>query len=143
MSLTPTEVITLASIVNEESNKEYEHPIIAGLYINRIKKGMLLQADPTVKFAVGDFSMRRVLKSHLKIDSPYNTYKYAGLPPGPIRSPSISCIDGVLNYQKHNYFYMAAKETFNGEHNFATSYNEHLRNARKYQQALNTRKIFN
>ncbi len=143
ISLTPTEVITLASIVNEESNKEYEHPIIAGLYINRIKKGMLLQADPTVKFAVGDFSMRRVLKSHLEIDSPYNTYKYAGLPPGPIRSPSISCIDGVLNYQKHNYLYMAAKETFNGEHNFATSYNEHLRNARKYQQALNTRKIFN
>lgn len=141
--MSPTEVITLASIVNEESNKVHEHPIIAGLYINRIKKGMLLQADPTVKFAVGDFGLRRILKSHLAIDSPYNTYKYKGLPPGPIRAPNISCIDGVLNYQKHNYLYMAAKETFNGEHNFAATYDQHLRNARKYHQALNARKIFN
>lgn len=141
--MTPTEVIILASIVNEESNKVHEHPIIAGLYINRIKKGMLLQADPTVKFAVGDFGLRRILKSHLQIDSPYNTYKYKGLPPGPIRAPNISCIDGVLNYQKHNYLYMAAKETFNGEHNFAATYNEHLQNARKYHKALNDRKIFN
>lgn len=141
--LTPIEVSILASIVEEETNKLFEYPIVAGVYINRLKKGMLLQADPTVKYAVGDFGLRRVLKVHLAADSPYNTYKYKGLPPGPIRVPSIQAIDGVLNYRKHNYLYMVAKETLNGEHNFATTLDEHNKNARKYQRALNELRIYN
>ena len=140
--LTPMEVSILASIVEEETNKSFEYPIVAGLYINRLKKRMLLQADPTVKYAIGDFGIRRVLKVHLEIDSPYNTYKYRGLPPGPIRTSSIRTIDAVLNYQKHNYLYMAAKETLNGEHNFATTLSEHNKNARKYREALNKLQIY-
>lgn len=139
--LSVTEVGILASIVDAESNASNEKPIIAGLYINRLEKGIPLQADPTVIFAANDFTIRRVLNAHTKIDSPYNTYKYKGLPPGPIRIASIDGIDAVLNYSKHNYIFMCAKETLNGEHNFAVTWQEHLQNARKYQNALNERGI--
>lgn len=139
INMTPFEVSTLASIVVEESNYVPEQPTIAGVYMNRLKKGIKLQADPTVVFAVNDPDLRRVLNSHLKIDSPYNTYKYAGLPPGPIAVPSISAIDAVLNYEKHNYIYFCAHPDFNGSHNFAVTYNEHLRNAREYRKALERR----
>lgn len=139
--LTPIQVSILASIVEEETAAKSEYPIVAGLYINRLKKGMLLQADPTVKYAVGDFAIRRVLFAHLETESPYNTYKYAGLPPGPIRIPSINGVDGVLNYSKHNYIYMCAKEDFSGKHNFATTMAEHNRNAERYRAALNARNI--
>lgn len=139
--LTPEEATTLASIVDEETNKNDEKPLVAGLYLNRLKRGMLLQADPTVKFAHGKFDLRRILLSHLTIDSPYNTYKYAGLPPGPIRIPSIAAIESVLNPAKHSYIYMCAKEDFSGYHNFASSLSQHNANARRYQQALNQRGI--
>lgn len=139
--LTPIEVTTLASIVDEETNKNDEKPLVAGLYLNRLKRGMLLQADPTVKFAHGKFDLRRILLAHLTIDSPYNTYKYAGLPPGPIRIPSIAAIESVLNPTKHSYIYMCAKEDFSGYHNFASTLGQHNANARRYQQALNQRGI--
>jgi len=134
--LSQSEVSSLASIVESETKDVAEKPIVAGVYINRLKKGMKLEADPTVIYALGDFSIKRVLKKHLSIDSPYNTYKYAGLPPGPICLPTISSIDAVLNYKKHKYIFFCAKEDFSGRHNFAKSYFEHLRNARKYQKAL-------
>ena len=137
LSLNPVEVTTLASIVEEENYKEFEKPIIAGVYINRLNMGMKLQADPTVKFAVGDVTLKRILFKHLETDSPYNTYMYAGLPPGPIRFPDPSTIDSVLNFTKHNYLYMCAKEDFSGEHNFAATHAEHERNATKYRNALN------
>lgn len=133
---TPLEVSTLASIVQAESIKEEEAPVIAGLYINRLKKGIALQADPTLVFAVGDFSLKRVLNEHKEIDSPYNTYKYTGLPPGPINMPEIHSLDAVLNYKVSNYYYMCAREDFSGYHNFTNSYSEHLRNAARYQRAL-------
>ncbi len=136
LGLTPKEVSALASIVQAESVKPDEAPIIAGLYINRLKKDIPLQADPTLVFAAGDFTIKRVLNEHKAIDSPYNTYKYAGLPPGPINMPQIATIDAVLNYQKHSYIYMCAKEDFSGNHNFAATLDEHNRNARKYQKAL-------
>lgn len=139
--LTPAEVITLASIVEEESNKRSEHPVIAGLYINRLKLGMPLQADPTVRFSLNDFTIRRILFGHLRNPSPYNTYRNKGLPPGPIRLPSINVIDAVLNYTHHDFLFMSAKETLNGEHNFARNGSEHMQNARKYQQALDQRGI--
>ena len=139
--LTPIEVTTLASIVDEETNKNDEKPLVAGLYLNRLKRDMLLQADPTVKFAHGKFDLRRILLAHLTIDSPYNTYKYAGLPPGPIRIPSIAAIESVLNPAKHSYIYMCAKEDFSGYHNFASTLGQHNANARRYQQALNQRGI--
>ncbi len=142
LGLTIEQVCTLASIVDEETNDSAEKPTVAGLYLNRVKRGMPLQADPTVKFALGNFEIRRVTNRDLETDSPYNTYKYAGLPPGPIRIPSIRAIDSVLNPEIHNYLYMCAKEDFSGSHNFATTLTEHNRNARKYQQALNQRKIF-
>lgn len=141
IGLTPIEVSTLASIVEEETANHAEKPIVAGLYINRLKKGMLLQADPTVKFSIGNFELRRILYRHLEIDSPYNTYKYAGLPPGPIRVPSYQGLESVLNYAKHNYLYMCAKEDFSGTHNFAVTSTQHAANARRYQQALNRKGI--
>ena len=141
IGLTPIEVATLASIVEEETAVNAEKPMVAGLYINRLKKGMLLQADPTVKFSMGDFELRRILYKHLETDSPYNTYKYAGLPPGPIRVPSYQGLESVLNYAKHNYIYMCAKEDFSGTHNFAVTSAQHGANARRYQQALNKRGI--
>lgn len=134
--LTPNEVMTLASIVDEETAKDDEKPIVAGLYLNRLKRGMLLQADPTVKFALGEFGLRRILYAHLQTDSPYNTYRYAGLPPGPIRIPSMAAIEAVLNPAKHSYIYMCAKEDFSGYHNFASTLSQHNANARRYQQAL-------
>ena len=141
LGMSKEEVATLASIVDSETANNGEKARVAGLYINRLKKSILLQSDPTVIFAAQDFTIRRVLNKHLEIDSPYNTYKYPGLPPGPIRIPSIAGIDAVLNYENHNYIYMCAKEDFSGTHNFAVTYGEHLRNARRYINALNERGI--
>ena len=142
IGLSPTEVSTLASIVEEEATYSDEYPIVAGLYLNRLKKGMRLEADPTVKFAVGDFGLRRILFKHLETESPYNTYKNTGLPPGPIRVPSIKAIDGTLSPAQHNYLFMCAKEDLSGRHNFSTTLAEHSRNATKYQRALNERGIY-
>ena len=141
LDMTAQEVSILASIVKGEALHVDEMPAIAGLYINRLQKGMLLQADPTVIFANNDFTIRRVLNRHLTIDNPYNTYRYRGLPPGPIMMPSIAAIDAVLNYQKHNYIYMCAKEDFSGYHAFATNVADHNVNARKFQKALTERNI--
>ena len=139
--LTPNEVVTLASIIDEETANNAEKPMIAGMYLNRLRRGMLLQADPTVKFALGDFTLRRILNKHLEVESPYNTYKYAGLMPGPIRVPSVQAVEAVLNPAEHDYLYMCAKEDFSGTHNFARTLPEHMQNARRYQQALNQRGI--
>ena len=136
LGLTREEVSTLASIVCEESNHLPELPAIAGVYINRLKAGMKLDADPTVKFALGDPSLKRILYRHLTVDSPYNTYRHAGLPPGPITIPQISGIDAVLNYQKHGYYYFCASDKLDGTHKFAESSAEHNANARKYQSAI-------
>ena len=133
------EISTLASIVMEESNKTDEQPVIAGVYMNRLRKGIPLQADPTVKFALKDDSLKRILHKHLKIDSPYNTYKHRGLPPGPIAIPSISSIDAVLNYEHHDYLYFCADPSLNGYHNFAKTLREHNRNAREYRKAISSR----
>lgn len=141
IGFTPDEVATIASIVEEETAKRDERGKVARLYINRVRQGMLLQADPTVKFAIGDFSLRRIYTHMLSIDSPYNTYKYRGLPPGPIRCVSNTTLDAVLNAPQHNYIFMCAKEDFSGYHNFAVSYNDHLANARRYQRELNRRGI--
>ncbi len=142
LNLSPEEVIILASIVQSETVKKDELKRVSGLYINRLKRGILLQADPTIKYAVGDYSLKRVLNKHLEIDSPYNTYKYAGLPPGPIMFPETSAIDAVLNYEQHKYLYMCAKEDFSGYHNFAKTLSQHNRNAAKYRAALNKNKIW-
>jgi UPF0755 protein len=141
LQLSLPEVTTLASIVQAETVKKDEQPRIAGLYLNRLRKGQLLQADPTVKYAVGDFTLKRILNIHLQIESPYNTYKYAGLPPGPINFPETTSIDAVLNYEKHNYVYMCAKEDFSGYHNFSVTFDEHSRNAAKYRRELDKRNI--
>lgn len=141
LGLTPTEVATIASIVASETNRKEEHPIIASIYINRLNRGISLQACPTVIYAVGDFSMRRVLKRHLNIDSPYNTYKNRGLPPGPIRLASPDVIDAVLNSPKTDYLYMCANPDFSGTHIFSSSYAKHSAVARQYQRALNERKV--
>lgn len=141
IGLTPVEVSTLASIVDSEALHDAEMRRIAGLYMNRLDKGIKLEADPTVIFANNDFTIRRVLYRHLRKDSPYNTYIYAGLPPGPISMPSIGAIDAVLNYDTHNYLYMCAKDDFSGYHNFAATLSQHLINARKFQNALNARNI--
>ncbi|WP_432708952.1 endolytic transglycosylase MltG [Pedobacter sp.] len=142
LNLTPVQVSVLASIVDGEAIYDKEMPIIAGLYLNRLKRGILLQADPTVIFANGDFTVKRVTYALLKKDSKYNTYKYAGLPPGPIMMPSIAAVDAVLNKDDNNYLYMCAKEDFSGYHNFAENRTQHEINAKKYRDALNQRKIF-
>lgn len=141
MRLTPNEVMTLASIVDEETANDAEKPMIAGMYYNRLKQDMPLQADPTVKFALQKFELRRIYHNMLNTDSPYNTYRNTGLPPGPIRIPSVRGIDAVLDYVHHDYLYMCAKEDFSGTHNFAKTYAEHLKNAAKYSKALNERGI--
>jgi UPF0755 protein len=142
LRLSRQEVSTLASIVSEETVKGEEMPVIAGVYINRIRRGMPLQADPTIKFALGDFSVNRILRVHLEIDSPYNTYRNAGLPPGPIVIPPVQAIEAVLNAQEHEYIYFCAREDFSGYHRFARTLGEHNRNARLYQNALNQRRVF-
>lgn len=139
--LTTQEVITLASIVDQETANDAEKPQVAGMYLNRLRSGMKLQADPTVKFALRQFGLKRILHEHLSAESPYNTYKYAGLPPGPICIPSLASIEAVLNYAHHDYIYMCAKEDFSGTHNFAITYEEHLKNARRYADALDARGI--
>ena len=139
--LTPIQVSILASIVNKETNMSDEMPRVAGVYLNRLKNNWLLQADPTLIFAWNDYSIRRVLEYHKQIESPYNTYKYPGLPPGPICIPSIAAVKAVLNAEDHHYFYFCAKEDFSGYHNFAKTLTEHNRNAVRYQQALNQRGI--
>lgn len=141
MGFTHEQVATLASIVDEETANNAEKPMIAGMYIKRLAVGMPLQADPTVKFALGDFALRRIYQKHLTVDSPYNTYRQTGLPPGPIRIASIAGIDAVLNYVHHDFLFMCAKEDFSGTHNFARTYQEHLQNARRYTKALNERNI--
>lgn len=140
--LTPRQVSILASIVDKETTKTSEMPRIAGVYLNRINKRWPLQADPTLVFALGDYNIRRVLDVHKNIDSPYNTYKFAGLPPGPICIPSIAAIDAVLNAEKHNYYYFCAKDDLSGYHVFAKNITEHNRNAEKYRKALNKNKIY-
>ena len=139
--LSPIQVSTLASIVNKETNMSDEMPRVAGVYLNRLKNNWLLQADPTLIFAWNDYTLRRVLEYHKQIESPYNTYKYVGLPPGPICIPSIAAVKAVLNAEDHHYFYFCAKEDFSGYHNFAKTLAEHNRNAARYQQALNQRGI--
>ncbi len=139
--LTPTQVCILASIIDEETANNAEKPAIAGMYLNRLRLNMPLQADPTVKFALKDFALRRVLNKHLEVESPYNTYRNNGLPPGPIKIASQKGIDAVLNAEENNYLYMCAKEDFSGTHNFATTLSEHQRNAARYARALNERGI--
>ena len=141
-NLTPLEVAILASIIDDEVAKPDEKPRIAGVYLNRLKRGIPLQACPTIKFALNDFTISRVLYKHLQTDSPYNTYKHRGFPPGPIGCPSIEGIDAVLNAEKHDYLYFAAKADFSGYHNFSRSLAEHNHYAAIYQRELNKRKIF-
>ena len=142
LNLTPLEVSTLASIVDEEVLKADEKPRIAGVYLNRLRRGIPLQADPTIKFAINNFNVSRILFKHLEVDSPYNTYKHAGLPPGPIVCPSVNGIDAVLNAEKHDYLYFAAKADFSGYHNFSRTLSEHNRYASQYQRELNKRRIY-
>lgn len=141
LGLSINQVTILASIVEEESNKNDEKPLISSVYLNRFRKGMRLQADPTVKFALQDFGLRRIREGHLQFDSPYNTYRYSGLPPGPICTPSIKTLEAVLNTPETDYIYFCAKWDFSGYHAFAANYAEHLKNARAYQAALNARGI--
>jgi UPF0755 protein len=142
MNLTPVEVSILASIIDDEAAKSVEKPRIAGVYLNRLRKGIPLQADPTIKFALNDFTITRILNKQLKFDSPYNTYKHTGLPPGPIGCPTIEGIDAVLNAEKHDYLFFAAKSDFSGYHNFSRTLEEHNRFAAIYQKELDKRKIF-
>lgn len=142
IKLSPTEIHTLASIVEEETNDFEDKKTVAGLYINRLRKGMPLQADPTVRYAIGNFEINRILKKHLLVDSPFNTYIYEGLPPSPIRIPSKESINAVLHYTKHSYLFMCAKPDFSGTHDFSRTFQEHMRKARAYQRQLNKRGIF-
>ena len=137
--VTPMQVTVLASIVSGETLKSFEYPVIAGVYLNRYRKGMKLQADPTVAFCY-DYKLDRILKKHLTVDSPYNTYKYAGLPPAPINVPPKACLDAVLEPQQHNYIYFCASPAFDGTHRFAVSYSDHLKNARAFQRELTARR---
>ncbi|CAN5588332.1 endolytic transglycosylase MltG [soil metagenome] len=141
IGLSQAEVSALASIVEQETRKNDEKPVIAGVYMNRYKKGWKLEADPTLVYALGDFTIRRVLNEYKEIDSPFNTYMYTGLPPGPICMPSVSSIDAVLNYQKHPYLFFCARDDFSGYHAFAKTYDDHLLNARRFQKELNRRGI--
>ncbi len=141
LKLTPQQVAVLASIVQKETYQKAEMPTVAGVYYNRLQKGMPFQADPTILYAVNDKSIRRVSGAMLKIESPYNTYTHKGLIPGPICVPSVHAMDAVLNLKKHNYIYFCAREDFSGFHNFASSFAQHQVNARKYQRALNRRGI--
>ena len=140
--LTPYQVMVLASIVEEETNKNEDKPIIASVYLNRLRKGMLLQADPTVKYAVGDFTLRRILTQHTMTDSPYNTYRYKGLPPAPICTPSVSSIDAVLADRHTDYLYFCAKDDFSGYHAFASTLAQHNENARRFHNALNLKGVY-
>jgi UPF0755 protein len=142
LNLTPVEVSTLASIIEEEVAKDDEMPRIAGVYLNRLRKGIPLQADPTVKFAVNDFTIRRVLNEHLEVDSPYNTYKYSGLPPGPVRCASKPALEAVLKAEKHDYLFFVAKADFSGYHHFSRTLSEHNRYAAAYRRELNKRRIY-
>ncbi|NOX85063.1 MAG: endolytic transglycosylase MltG [Chlorobi bacterium] len=142
LGMTPVEVVTLASIVEKETNKNDEKPMIAGVYLNRLKYEWRLQADPTVVYAIGDYNIRRVLNVHKEVDSPYNTYKHLGLPPGPICIPSISSIDAVLDYDRNKYFFFCAKDDLSGYHVFAKTNAQHRKNAKKYQEALNKMRIY-
>lgn len=141
LKMTPMEVMTLASIVDEETNQNSEKSLVASVYLNRLKKGMLLQADPTVKYAVGDFSLQRITSQHTSIDNPYNTYKYKGLPPSVICTPSIASIDAVLQNRQTNFLYFCAKEDFSGFHNFAATLQQHNLNAKRFHRELNKRGI--
>lgn len=141
LGLTPIQVTILASIVDEETNKNDEKPLISSVYLNRFRKGMRLQADPTVKFALQDFSIRRIREGHIAFESPYNTYQVTGLPPGPICTPSIKSIEAVLNTPDTDYIYFCAKADFSGYHAFAATYAEHMKNAHAFHQALNARGI--
>ncbi len=142
IGLNPTEVSILASIIDDEVAKPDEKARIAGVYLNRLKRGIPLQACPTIKFALNDFTITRILYKYLQVESPYNTYKYKGFPPGPIGCPSVESIDAVLNAEKHDYIFFAAKPDFSGYHNFSRTLKEHNRNAAIYQKELNKRKIF-
>ena len=137
--LTPMQVSVLASIVSGETLKSFEYPVIAGVYLNRYRKGMKLQADPTVCFCF-DYKLDRVLKKHLTVDSPYNTYKYVGLPPAPINVPPKACLEAVLEPEDHKYIYFCASPAFDGTHRFAVSYAEHMKNARSFQRELTARR---
>ncbi|NNM16277.1 MAG: endolytic transglycosylase MltG [Bacteroidia bacterium] len=141
IGLNKLQVSTMASIVEKETSKSDEKATVAGVYMNRLNKGMRLQADPTLIFALNDFEIRRVLNKHKLVDSPYNTYKHVGLPPGPICSPSISSINAVLDYDKHDFLFFCAKEDFSGYHNFAKTYSQHINNAKKFQRELDKRNI--
>lgn len=142
VGLTAMDVMILASIIEEETTNIDEYPIVAGVYMNRLNKNIPLAACPTLKFAWNDFTLRRILNKHLEIESPYNTYKYQGLPPGPVRMPSITVIDAVLNYQKHDYLFFCAKSDFSGRHHFSKTLREHNEYARQYHAELNKRKIY-
>ena len=139
LGLSPVQVSTLASIVDKETNKSDEMARIAGVYLNRLRDGWLLQADPTLVFALGDFELKRVLNQHKEVESPYNTYKYPSLPPGPICIPSLASLNAVLNPEQHHYYYFCAKEDFSGYHVFAKTLAEHNKNAARYQRELNKR----
>ena len=134
--LSKYQVMTLASIVYEETKNREEMPKIAGVYINRLRKGIALQACPTVKYAMGNFGLKRILHKHLRYRSPFNTYLNRGLPPAPICIPSVAAIDAVLNYTDHNYLYFCARPEFDGRHNFARTLSEHNRNSQRYSEAL-------